>query len=543
MNHELVLKFDNHTIEHLGIKMYSRLPNALAELVANSYDANAENVKLYFSDKNDSKEIMIEDDGDGMSFEEINDDFLIIGRKRREQDENRKNRKGRMITGKKGLGKLALFGIGKRIEITTSSNGEKNSTTFIMDWDDLINTNSSEYKPEFYINEKKDSNQHGTKIVLKKLTRVSGFDIEDIAISLTRLFNFYDSDFKVTIKNDNKEVKLDRSKVYESIKIEKEWKIENIINQIDGTNSNIKSISGNIFSSEKPMKQNLRGITVYSNGRLVNIPGFFGLPEAGHVFSYLSGWIDVDYLDEIADDEYIATDRQSLNWDLEETVLLQSVMQKVIRIISKEWSELRKVKKEKKFKEQTNIDKVEWLQRVPDDLRNDLNGVINSIYDSETIENEIYSSAINKLYKLLPPYTYWHYRHLHKEIGTSAEKGYKQQNYYLAFQEAMKRYKDNVKSKSKVSSDGDYDIMTKSFGKNKPLKTTKIYENRGFSSTTLNDIEDGQLYLSMGVIRGGRNPVSHEECQKLSKEGLFTEKDCLDMLSILSHLSRRLDEC
>ena len=32
----LVLRFDPHTIEHLGIKMYSQLPHALAELVANT---------------------------------------------------------------------------------------------------------------------------------------------------------------------------------------------------------------------------------------------------------------------------------------------------------------------------------------------------------------------------------------------------------------------------------------------------------------------------------------------------------------------------
>lgn len=45
----LVLKFEPSTIEHLGVKMYSHIPPALAELVANSYDACAKNVhtKLY----------------------------------------------------------------------------------------------------------------------------------------------------------------------------------------------------------------------------------------------------------------------------------------------------------------------------------------------------------------------------------------------------------------------------------------------------------------------------------------------------------------
>ena len=43
---ELTMTFDPHTIEHLGIKMYSVLPNAMAELIANAYDAEADNVYI-----------------------------------------------------------------------------------------------------------------------------------------------------------------------------------------------------------------------------------------------------------------------------------------------------------------------------------------------------------------------------------------------------------------------------------------------------------------------------------------------------------------
>ena len=43
-----------------------------------------------------------------MSYEEVRDNFLVIGRKRRDTDESRTNSKGRKITGKKGLGKLIL---------------------------------------------------------------------------------------------------------------------------------------------------------------------------------------------------------------------------------------------------------------------------------------------------------------------------------------------------------------------------------------------------------------------------------------------------
>ena len=476
MDKELVLKFDNHTIEHLGIKMYSRLPNALAELIANSYDANAENVKILLNDTDqNNKEIVIEDDGDGMSFDSINKEFLVIGRKRRNEDKGRKNRKGRIITGKKGLGKLALFGIGKRIEIITSYKDSSEIITFYLDWEELISSADVVYKPKYEVKTKSDNSLHGTIIKLSKLVRVTGFNLEDIASLLVKLFNIYDKTFNVVVEKDGYVIKLDREKIYDTINIEKEWDIEEIVKQIEIKSANIKTISGKIFSSVKPMKQNLRGITIYANGRLVNSPSFFGLSEAGHVFSYLSGWIDADYLDEFEDDEYIATDRQSLNWDLEETVILQNVLHEIIKKISKEWSNIRKENKKKKFKEKTNIDRDEWVEKVPTELQIDLEKVIDSLTDKETIETEELTGVAETLYKLIPPYTYYHYRLLHDEVKNSSKKEYKNKDYYKAFQEAMKRYKDSVKCKSNVNVDQDLGIMANSFGKDKLLKTTKKY--------------------------------------------------------------------
>jgi len=66
--------------------------------------------------------------------------------------------------------------------------------------------------------------------------------------------------------------------------------------------------------------------------------------------------------------------------------------------------------------------------------------------------------------------------------------------------------------------------------------------NTDFQDTTKTNIEDGQKLLSMGIVAGCRNPVSHEEICDLLESNLFTEKDCLDALSILSHIFRRLDD-
>jgi len=548
MEDKLQLKFDPHTIEHLGIRMYSQLPYALAELVANAYDAGAENVEINMYDTpTDKKRIEIIDDGDGMSYKEVSNKFLVIGRKRRDYDDGRENSKGRKITGKKGLGKLALFGIGKKIVIETTRIGESKKTCFELNWEKILEEASGVYQPDHKFEEKENSNEKGTKITLTKLSRVTDFDLRSTAVSLSKLFNCFDADFRIKIaQNGGEPILLTRELRYEGIEKEFEWDIHNIANNIEYQYENKEKIQGKIISSKKPMKQELRGITLYVNGRLANVPSFFGVSEAGHTFSYISGWIDADFLDEY-DKDLISTDRQSLSWDMQEAEELQVFLQKIIRYLVNDWSAKRREAKEKANSNRAGINTHEWFEKVPDTIRPKLENVINTISAKPEIDDEDFSIVVHKMHDLIPPYTYYHYRLLHDQVQDASKIHYEGKDYYAAFQEAMKRYKNAVKQKSGVEATEDLKIVTDAFGRgDKPLETTAKYKLRpngdSFSSATLENIEDGQMTLSRGVVQGGRNIVSHEEHIDLKESGLFTEKDCLDMLSILSHLFKRLDE-
>lgn len=548
ISHELKLRFDPRTIEHLGIKMYSRLPYALAELVANAYDAGAENVVIKLDDSDQyNKKIVVIDDGEGMSYEEINERFLVIGRKRREYDEARSNSKGRKITGKKGLGKLALFGIGKTIQIETTKFGEENKTRFIMDWDSILGETSGEYSPETYTIKKSDVEEQGTTIILSNLSRKTGFDQQATAVALSKLFNCYEEDFKVQVEaSGSQAIVLTKELKYENITREFEWIVEDIVDEISLEYKQKDLLKGKIVSSKKPMKPDLRGITLYANGRLANVPSFFNVSEAGHTFSYLSGWIEADFLDE-SDEDLISTDRQSISWDEPEAVELQEALQKIIKHLVKDWSKKRKQAKEILQTERAGISVEEWYEKVPDELRPKLQTVVSAISDKPEIDDESFSKVVKQMHDLIPPYTYFHYRLLHEEIQKTAKEYYERQDYYHAFEEATKRYKNAVKDKSGVNASEDLDIMNKSFGaKGKPLKVTANYVNRPngqpFSEQTLNNIEEGQASLSRGAVQGGRNVVIHEEKEDLVATGLFTEKDCLDMLGLLSHLFKRLEE-
>ena len=72
---ELQVSFDIATIDHLGVKLYSTIPPMIAELVSNAWDADAHIVKIYFNEKG-PKSISVQDDGMGMSFDELNTKFL-----------------------------------------------------------------------------------------------------------------------------------------------------------------------------------------------------------------------------------------------------------------------------------------------------------------------------------------------------------------------------------------------------------------------------------------------------------------------------------
>lgn len=113
-------------------------------MISNAYDADATFVNIQLNENENNKQIIITDDGCGMSFSEINNSFLVIGRNRRKNNSgnNGLTNKGRKVTGRKGLGKLATFGIATHIEIQTVKDGKEN--IFAMDLNDILDEKITE---------------------------------------------------------------------------------------------------------------------------------------------------------------------------------------------------------------------------------------------------------------------------------------------------------------------------------------------------------------------------------------------------------------
>lgn len=538
---KLQMSFDPHTIEHLGIKMYSVLPNAIAELIANAYDAEATEVHIKLYDNNSNRKIVVSDNGVGMSFDEVNDNFLRIGRKRREEDDGLSPNKKRKVTGRKGLGKLAFFGIGNIIEVKTIKDGE--SVSFIMSWDEIQNCNKTDYEPKFK-KEHCEKEISGTEIVLSDLKRKTGFDKNALAVSLSKLFNFFDDNFKVYISlNDDKGILIDNKLKYENIMAQIKWIIP------DTSNFNIeylkeKNIVGEILATEKPLKPGLRGVTLFAHGRLVNSPEFFGVGESSHGYSYLTGWLSVDFIDEMEED-VISTDRQSLSWDLPIAEELRTNLQKLLHEIERDWRERRKAKKKVALSEKSGMNMDLWLSKVPPKIKTGVENIVGTLVDKSELNTEEQGKIVDTLHELLPEYTYYHYRHLHQKVQNASKSDYENKDYYRAFEEAIKKYIRDVQRKSGLQNT-DVSLMNVSFGKdsNKRLKVAKKFKRKdgtNFNDSTIENVEEGQRWLSSGILMSARNPIAHEDVSELRDSGLFSEMDALDLLSLLSHLFRRLD--
>lgn len=532
---KLVLKFEPSTIEHLGVKMYSHIPPALAELVANSYDACALNVHINLYNLPE-KRIMVIDDGSGMSFDEVNDYFLRIGRNRRK--ENQESLCGRKPTGKKGLGKLALFGLGNIVEIETVKDNIK--VIFTLNYSNILSSTKSKYRPEFKVLETDE--ESGTKITLNELKHQSAFSANQYANSLARLFNFQANDFNLYINLDDGDyLQVDNKLKFENLTAEFEWETEAILGLVTSDYEYRSEIKGKIITTEKPIKPALRGITLFANGRLVNSPEFFGKSESSHFFSYTTGYLDVDFVDEWEED-VIATNRQSIDWELSISIKLREYLGAILTVIEKDWRKKREEKRESKIEESTGIKINLWKSTLPTYINTQIETILQKVKTSE-LDSVEQSNFVKALYNIAPEYPLLHWRHLHPEIRNVSKQHYENKYYHYAFIEALKKYVNAVKVKSKKSNINERNLMQAAF--NGLLRVTAKFkkpDGTDFDASTLQNIEDAQKMLSEGIVVGGRHPLQHEEHEDLSQSGIFTEKDCLDMLSLLSHLYKRLED-
>ncbi len=346
-------------LNSLGRNLYRNFITILGEAISNSWDADANNVRITIN--KEKSEMIVVDDGEGMSASDFRNKFLRIGYSKRAKKSN--SQKGRPYIGRKGIGKLALLSCADRIVIVTKKSGEI-ATGGVIDNSELDKAIQDDKDHESYklgkLSDKDikllDKMGHGTliKFIGLKNGIINTLDNIRKSIALYFRFSLVDESFKIYV-NDN-EINLGDVKDLTD-KTQFVWSINNnshdsfvqtlLKRSIKNDNRTInKNINGFIASVEKPRDLNILGtgekvgVDLFVNGRLRERDILKHIQSARVPESYLYGQIHYNDLDGDEVDRFTSSREGIVSDDALFLELLESI-KSVIKSIIDQWDEWR----------------------------------------------------------------------------------------------------------------------------------------------------------------------------------------------------------
>ena len=364
---KLYLHFHGRIIDSLGIQMYQSPVAAIAELIANAWDADATdvNVNIPNSLSGDPK-IIVGDNGLGMTFRQCQEWYLNVGRNRRVEDASDKSSGGRPVLGRKGIGKFAGFGIAELLEVDTTSGETGERTVFRLDLnslrgDNYVGTVAKEI-PLVFHEDPDDTRKakQGTIVTLTRLKLNRAPSQSGFVRSMARRFliNQSAADFSVRINNlslpqDNAlmGVEFDFPSGYreeekpDGLRIENDLGIEKLGD--DEIQWRIRFTRDTIGTEE------LRGVSVFCGIKVAQTPFFFNLSgglSGQHGQQYMSGQVRADYLDKL-DADVITSERQRINWEHEGAQPLEEWGQQRVKSLLSIWKARRAEEKLKRIED------------------------------------------------------------------------------------------------------------------------------------------------------------------------------------------------
>ncbi|HUT56370.1 MAG TPA: ATP-binding protein [Phycisphaerae bacterium] len=389
----LTFKVAPHIVQDLGLNLYTDLPRVLVEFIANAYDADSAYARVSL-DKDtieqarravkatwqreredadgeaqagrlaertlpDEIQIVIEDAGHGMSRGDLQNRFLVTGLRRRgPNNENLRSPGGRVLMGRKGIGKLAGFGVAQVVTVLTQAAGEAHATEITLDYRELIVVQDTNEIPigERSLDAGGDFPEgHGTKVILSRLlyepmkSRLG--TIEHRAAD--HFADIDPEDFRIELNGEVVEP-TPRTHVYA-------WP-DPTLPPGEFVDHTYTADSGETFAFQYRLRfvedrsalmARDRGVRVYAHKRLAAAPDLLAADTNMHGFrmtDYLDGVVYADFIDDQPED-YTATDRQTLRWDSPVLAPMYEFLSTQIKEACKERQKVRDAEKEKEVQE------------------------------------------------------------------------------------------------------------------------------------------------------------------------------------------------
>ncbi|WP_424448858.1 BbrUII/HgiDII family restriction enzyme [Microbacterium arborescens] len=396
--HKYTMTVDLSVLESLGINLYSNAAAVLSELVANAYDADAGAIDITWRDRagagdptpeaeSDSAddaddvaeqppavaqaepaeltEIVVSDDGSGMTVEQLNERFLTAGYKKRDKEGHSSPKWHRPFMGRKGIGKLSVFSLARTIEVYSRvPGGEANGLRIdVTDLEEAIRDGKA-YHPES-IAVPHEFDRDGTTIVLSDLKRKrTAITAAALRKRLARRFDVMDTTspseggFHIKV-NGTRVTWADRQELK---RLQLIWEFNGPVLPDTALPRDIKRfslprsvvnaekgwhVSGWFGTTGKPTDLvadeeagSLKNIIVLARKRPIQ-EGIIEKLDFSRIFgNYVTGQIEADFLDldEAGYDDIATSDRQRLIEDDERVVALQSFLREMFVVAADQWS-------------------------------------------------------------------------------------------------------------------------------------------------------------------------------------------------------------
>lgn len=415
----LVLKFGGSLVEQLGAQLYPSVTATVAELISNAWDANATRVWVQVPfgghwGPDDAVEVI--DDGHGMTEDQAQAFYLVVGRKRRVLQGVKSEDDKRLVHGRKGIGKLAAFGTAGILDCVTVRDGM--ATVFRMDYDHIRQLNpSDDYEVEAVPYElplespASEQLAHGTRIRLTQLRQKRAIPREQFIKSMSRRFALDGHEMQVIINGDEQlhrfdiecEFKFPRDGVPSNdiTVADDDWAEELVLYEGSG-----RPVRWWIGYTEKPLTQDVQqGISIIANGKMAQRPFKFersGGTEGQLGQEYLVGEVVANWLDDGTDieDDLIQSNRDQLQLEDERLETLIQWGQKRLAWTLKERGRLKRDKALEKFQasekvkdlikpftktEQKRFLKVgEAVSKIPETTDEDIERAVESVVNAQS---------------------------------------------------------------------------------------------------------------------------------------------------------------